>query len=399
MLVALGRGERIERRIAAQSRVAGEQHPPFLALPHQDGPVGRRLVRAPYNIDPGLPEAQNIRMQKLLEAFPFRESPAEPGVPVRFVAEEPRGSVLAQASDRCLSKDRPAVAVPALGIEQINVQRMTLCIQKQITAIDREILKERRKRERHLGPHPAADQRKIAPAPVDLAENAEAPAVGGPHQDEPAHGERRRKTARLGFRQRNATILREIAAQVGPARLADQIDLQPVLPLHPPKLLQLPAQNTGAFDQVPPPVIVEEEETLSRPRRLQTPLHISGPGEKRPDRSIDRLVNAKESDLLDRRHGLEDRQARIFVHGRKSQAVRVILGPQQVPAEPPGDLVGLGVLENDAGDARDEDDGDGGGRGRWVRRQGCGPRATGAGQESNQETKCQSGSSPDHLPP
>jgi len=142
---------------------------------------------------------------------------------------------------------------------------------------------------------------------------------------------------------------------VSTARLADQIHLQPIAPLHPPKLLQLPAQQPGALYQVPPPVIGEEEESLSRPGRLQIPLHVSGSGEKLPDRTVDRFVDTEEGELLDRGYGLEDRQAGVLVNEGQSQAVAVIVGSHQVPAGPPGRFAGLGITKDDSRDSGNED--------------------------------------------
>ena len=121
MLVALGRSERVKRRIAVQSRISGEQHPPVVSLANQDGPVGRRLVRAPHDIDPRPAEAGSIRMQKLLEALSFCKSTAKPGIPIRLLTKELRELLLTQASSRILSKDGPAVATPARGIEKIDI--------------------------------------------------------------------------------------------------------------------------------------------------------------------------------------------------------------------------------------------------------------------------------------
>lgn len=172
------------------------------------------------------------------------------------------------------------------------------------------------------------------------------------------------------------------------ARLADQIDLQPLAPLNPPKLFQLPAQQPGALRQVPSPVIGEEKKSLSRLGRLQIPLHVSGTGQELPDRPVDRLVDdAEERELLDRGHGLEDRQAGVLVHEGQSQAIAVIVRPQQVSAGTPGYLAGLGISKDDSRDPGNEDDGDcrglsdgvlGGDIGSW-------PRTAGGGQKNNQE--------------
>lgn len=395
MLVPRRGGQRVESGTAAQLSISREQRPPSLSLAEQDRPVRRRLVRASNDVHTGCAETGSVRMQKLLEAPPFREHATQEGVPVRPVAEEPREPALAQAPGHRVAKDGPAIAAPAPGIEKIDVQRPSLRIEKEVTPVDGQVLEEGRKRERHLGAYPASHQRDVLPAPVDLPQNPQAPAVGRPHQDEPSHSESRRQTtlARLGFSQRNGPIFRQIPAQVSTARLADQIHLQPLAPLHPPKLLQLPTQQPGALGQVPPPVIGEEEEALPRPRRLQIPLHVSRSGEELPDRPVNRLMDdAEEGELLDRGHGLEDRQTGILVHEGQSQPVAVVVRPQQVPAGPPGDLAGLGVPEDDAGDSGNEDNGDGWRLGRRLFGTDAGrrPRAAGGEQEDDEERKRQS---------
>ncbi len=294
VLVAARRDQIEQLRTAAQEGVSREEGPPLLPFPHQHRPVRRRLVRAPHDIDSGLAEAGSVRPQELLEPPGRGEGLDEVGVALRRAAEEARG--LPQAPGCCLAVDGPAVTAPALGIEQVDVQRPPGLVQKQVPAVDGEILEERREGERHFGPHPAADQRDVAPAPVDLAEDAEAASVGGAHEDEPPHGQGRRQPARFGLGQRHRTVFRQITAQVGAARLADEIHLQPLLPLNPAQLFQLPAQDGGALRQIPPPVVGEEEEALPRPRRLQTARHVPRLGEQRPDGAVDRFVDAEEGE-------------------------------------------------------------------------------------------------------
>jgi len=161
----------MEHGTAAQVPVSGEQRPPTISLSEQDGPVRRRLVRAPDDVRAGLSEVRGIRPQKLLEASRFGKHAAEVGVPVRHIAEEPRESVLAQAPGYRVPVDRPAIAAPALGIEEIYVERLSRRVQKEVAPVDGQLLEEGRKGERHLGTHPAAHQRDVLPAPVDLPQN------------------------------------------------------------------------------------------------------------------------------------------------------------------------------------------------------------------------------------
>jgi len=114
----------MEHGAAAQISISGEQRPPAPSLPEQDGPVRRRLVRASDDVRAGLPEVRSIRPQKLLEAPRFGKHAAEVNVPVRRVAEEPRVSARAQSSCHLFSIDGPAIAAPALGIEEIDIERL-----------------------------------------------------------------------------------------------------------------------------------------------------------------------------------------------------------------------------------------------------------------------------------
>ncbi len=138
--------------------------------------------------------------------------------------------------------------------------------------------------------------------------------------------------------------------------------------------------------------------------RSQELLETAGRGEgaAEPGVPFRRIaVDAEEGDLFKRGHRLEGRQAGILVNDRESEAVAPIMGPQQVPTEPPGHLTGLGIPQDDSGDAGNEDDRYGGRGGRRALRQDaeCRPRAAGGEQEDRQKNARQGGVSLNHLQP